>query len=113
MSGRDQKLALVLVAAITVMGFVGYGLLDYDAAGGLNCQAPLRGADPLERATEGFLVNREAQACDDASGSRLTVGGIVALLYLIIGTGAVLLPESGIERVVFGREDPEEVFPGD
>lgn len=113
MTGREQSLALLLVVAVAVIGVIGYGLLDYEAAGGLDCEAPLRGAEPQERATEGFLVNREAKACDDKSKSRLTVAGIVGVLYLTVGIGAVVLPESGIERVVFGREDPEDVFPGD
>ena len=113
MRGRDQTIAIALVVAVAVLGVLGYGLLRFEAAGGLNCDAPLRGADPREKATEGFLVNREDQACSDASGSRLTVAGIVGVLYLTIGIGAVTMPESGIEKVVFGGEDPEDVFPGD
>lgn len=113
MRARERTVSLVLVVAIAIIGVIGYGLLDYEAAGGLDCGPPLRGSKPQEKATEGFLVNRENQACDAKSKSRLTVAGIVALLYLTVGIGAVVLPESGIERVVFGGEDPEEVFPGD
>lgn len=113
MTTRDQTLTMVLVVVVALLAVIGYGLLDYEAAGGLDCRAPLRGAEPKERATEGFLVNREHQACDSKSKSRLTVAAIAGLLYLGAGIGAVLLPESGIERVVFGREDPEDVFPGD
>ena len=112
MNGRDQGISVLLVIAITVIGVMAYGLLRFDAAGGLDCDAPLRGADPREKATEGFLVNREEKACDSAGKSRLTVAGIVGLLFLVMGIGAVVMPESGIEKVVFGGEDPEDVFPG-
>lgn len=113
MSAGEKTKALILVVAITFLGVIGYGLLRFDAAGGLDCDAPLRGADPREQFTEGFLVGREDKACSDKSTSRLTVGGIVGLLYLTVGIGAVLMPESGIERVIFGGEDPQDVFPGD
>ena len=113
MKGDSVALRVGLVVAVAFIGMFGYALLPFDAAGGLDCEAPLRGADPKEKATEGFLVNREEQACSDKSGSRLAVAGIVGLLYLIIGIGAVLASESGIERVLIGGEDPEEVFPGD
>jgi hypothetical protein len=106
-------LRVLLVVAVAVIGSLSYGLLPFEAAGGLDCEAALRGADPKETATEGFLVNREEQACNDKSGSRLTVMAIVGLLYLVVGIGAATLPESGIERVVFGGEDPEDVYTGD
>lgn len=108
---RSQVVRLALVVAITFIGMLGVGLLPMHAAGGLRCEAPLRGADPKERATEGYLVNQESQACDAKSRSRLTVVGIAGVLYLVVGLGSVLLPESGLERVVFGGEDPEEVYP--
>ena len=113
MKGDTMGLRILLVVAVAIIGTLSYGLLPFEAAGGLDCDASLRGADPKETATEGFLVNREEQACSDRSGSRITVMGIVALLYMMVGVGAVVLPESGIERVVFGGVDPEEVFPGD
>lgn len=103
-------LRCLLVVAIGVIGCLGLLLLPLEAAGGLECESPLRGADPEERATEGFLVNREAQACSDESGSRVTVTLIVGLLWVTVGIGAATLPESFVEKVVFGRQDPEEVF---
>lgn len=111
MKADSVAMRVLLVVAVAVIGALAYALLPYEAAGGLDCEAPLRGAEPKERATEGFLVNREDKACSDKSGSRLAVTGIVGILYLIIGVGAVVAPESGIERVVFGGEDPHEVFP--
>lgn len=112
MKSDSTTLRVVLVVAVALVGMLSYGLMPFEAAGGLDCEAALRGADPKERATEGFLVNREDQACSTKKNSRLTVMGIVGVLYLIVGLGAVLMPESGIERVVFGREDPEEVYTG-
>ncbi|MGH9179157.1 MAG: hypothetical protein ACRD0N_11485 [Acidimicrobiales bacterium] len=106
----DQAKAALLVVVIAIMGVLGYGLLRFEAAGGLKCDAPLRGADPREEVTEGFLVNREEQACSDESGSRLTVAGIVGILYLIIGMGAIFMGESPVEKMLRGG-DPEDVFP--
>ena len=110
MTMGDQAKAAVLVVVITIMGVLGYGLLRFEAAGGLKCDAPFRGADPRERLTEGFLVNREDKACSDESGSRLTVAGIVGTLYLVIGIGAIFMGESPIEKMLRGG-DPEDVFP--
>lgn len=103
-------MASALVVAIAVIGVIGFALLPVRAAGGLRCEAPLRGADPTEVATEGYLVGREERACSDKSGSRLTVIGIVGVLYLVFGISAVVLPESNIERIAFGGEDPEDVY---
>lgn len=110
MKQDSVALRCLLAIAIAVIGCFGLLLLPLEAAGGLKCEAPLKGADPKERATEGFLVNREAQACSDKSGSRVTVTVIVGLLWLTVGVGAATLPESFVEKVVFGRQDPEEVF---
>ena len=108
---RDSTaLRCLLVVGIGVIGCLGFLLLPFEAAGGLDCESVLKGADPKERATEGFLVNREEQACSDKSGSRVTITGIVGLLWLTVGIGAATLPESFVEKVVFGGEDPEEVF---
>lgn len=112
MKADSVGLRVGLVVAVALIGVLGYGLLPFEAAGGLDCESVLRGADPKETATEGFLVNREEEACSTKSGSRVTVMAIMGLLYLAVGIGAAVMPESGIERVVFGREDPEEVFPG-
>lgn len=110
MTGTAKSIGLVI--AITLIGVLGYGLLPFKAAGGLKCEAPLRGGDPKERATQGFLVGREDAACSSKQGSRLVIAGIVGILYLGIGTAAVVLPPSNFERVIFGGEDPEEVYPG-
>lgn len=110
MKQDSVALRCLLVVAIGVIGCLGFLLLPLEAAGGLDCESPLKGADPKERATEGFLVNREEKACSDKSGSRVTVAGIVGVLWVTVGIGAALLPESFVEKVVFRGEDPEEVF---
>ena len=110
MNAKDQTKAVALAIAIGLIGMLGVGLLPLKAAGALKCDAPLRGADPKERATEGYLVNREDKACSDKSKSRLTIIGIVGVLYITFGVSAVVLPESNIERIAFGGEDPEDVY---
>lgn len=110
MNETGKSVALVVV--IAVIAVLGFSLLPFKAAGGLRCDAPLRGGEPKERATQGYLVGREDMACGDKKGSRVAIAGIVGLLYLVVGTAAVVLPESNVERVVFGGEDPEEVYQG-
>jgi len=109
-TAKERAIAVMLVVAIGVIGTIGLGLLPVRAAGRLRCDAPLRGASPLEKATEGYLVNREEAACSDKSGSRLTIAGIVGVIYIAFGVSAVVLPLSNIERIAFGGEDPEDVY---
>lgn len=108
--GKDRTVAVALVVAIALIGTLAIGLLPVRAAGRLKCDAPLRGAAPKEKATEGYLVNREKKACSDKSGSRLTILALAGVLYISFGIAAVVLPESNIERVAFGGEDPEDVY---
>ena len=110
MTPKDRAKAVALAVAIGLIGALGFGLLPVRAAGRLRCDAPLRGAAPKEKATEGYLVNREEQACSDKSGSRLTIVFLGGVLYVAFGIAAVVLPESNIERVAFGGEDPEDVY---
>lgn len=110
MTVKDRTTAIALVVAIGVIGVIGFGLLPLRAAGRLRCDAPLRGAEPKEKATQGYLVNRESRACSDKSGSRMTIILLAGVLYVSFGVAAVVLPESNIERVAFGGEDPEDVY---
>lgn len=103
-------MAMALVVAIGLIVTIAFGLLPVRAAGRLRCDAPLRGAAPKEKATEGYLVNREEKACSDKSGSRLTIVAIAGVLYISFGIAAVVLPESNFERIAFGGEDPEDVY---
>ena len=100
---RPVLLGLVVVSV--VVAALAYGLLPFRAAGALPCSAVLRGADPEERATTGFLVGVENRACDSKAGSRIVLGAIAAVVLLVVGVGAVLMPESGMERVLVGREE--------
>ena len=109
-SAKDRAIAVVLAVAIGVIGMIGFGLLPVRAAGRLRCDAPLRGAHPKEKATEGYLVGREEQACKNKSGSRMTTILIAGVLFISFGVSAVVLPESNFERVAFGGEDPEDVY---
>ena len=110
MTPKDRSIAVALAVAIGVFGMLGFALLPLEAAGGLKCESPLKGSDPKERFTEGYLVNREDKACSDKSGSRITIIGIVGVIYIAFGVSAVVLPESNIERIAFGGEDPEDVY---
>lgn len=110
MTVKDRATAVGLVVAIGIIAMLAFGLLPVRAAGRLKCDAPLRGADPKEMATEGYLVNREEKACSDKSKSRITIIGIVGVLYMSLGIAAIVLPESNFERIAFGGEDPEDVY---
>ncbi|MGH9165165.1 MAG: hypothetical protein ACRDZW_06605 [Acidimicrobiales bacterium] len=109
-NGRNQAVGGLLAVLIAVLLVLGFALLPFEAAGGLNCEAPLRGGDPEEKATEGYLVGREDVACSRRSGSRVTTAAVTGTLFLIIGLGSVFLPESRIERALFGDDDIEELY---
>ena len=96
-------LALVLVALLSAS--LAYGLLPFRAAGAIRCSAVLRGSQPEQRATTGYLAGQERRSCRNKGNSRLFVGVVTALVLLVVGLGAVLLPESQMERVLFGQED--------
>ncbi len=105
MNGGSQRaglLALVLVAVCSAS--LAYGLLPFRAAGGIGCAALLRGSEPEQRAVTGFLVGQEQRSCRNKGDSRLFIGAITAVVLLAVGVGAVLLPESQMERVLFGEE---------
>lgn len=110
MNPKDTGLALVLAIAVGVIGTLGFALLPVEAAGKISCEAPLRGAEPKERATQGFLVGRENTACNDKAGSRLAIVFIAGTLLTGLVVAAVALPQSNFERVAFNDEDPEEVY---
>ncbi|MGI8686470.1 MAG: hypothetical protein ACR2MO_15515 [Acidimicrobiales bacterium] len=110
MTPKERSIAVALAVAIGLIGMLSFAMLPVKAAGGLRCEAPLKGAEPKERATEGYLVNREDKACSAKSRSRLTIVAIVGVIYIAFGISAVVLPESNIERIAFGGEDPEDVY---
>lgn len=109
-SVADQAKAVVLVIIVGIMSAIGFGLLPMRAAGGLKCEGALRGSEPKERFTEGYLVNREDEACDAKGKSRLTIVLLGSVLYVFLGIGAAVLPASNFERIAFGGEDPEDVY---
>jgi predicted lysophospholipase L1 biosynthesis ABC-type transport system permease subunit len=96
-------LALVLAAVLVTV--LAYGLLPFRAAGAIRCSALLRGSDPRERATTGYLVGQEGRACHNKGSSRLFIGAVAAVVLLVVGVGAVLMPESEMERVMIGGEE--------
>lgn len=112
MTARETTIGAVLVVLLSVMMAVGFMLLPFEAAGGIDCEAPLEGGEPKERAERGFLIGREAEACDRRSGSRVTSGAVGGTLYLALGLAAVFAPQSRIERALFNDEDVEELYEG-
>lgn len=110
MSPKDTGLALLLAIACGVIGTLGFALLPVEAAGGISCKSPLRGSEPTETATQGFLVGREEKACSDKGGSRATIVFIGGALLTGLMVAAVALPQSNFERVAFNDEDPEDVY---
>ncbi len=81
------------------------GLLPVNAAGTLHCDAPLRGATARPTRHTSILVVQNPQGfCNDAANSRWATVGVVALVFLVLGAGAVLLPADRFENVLLGRE---------
>ena len=97
--------AAALVAAATVLAALGWMVLPFKAAGGLECKAALFGSAPKERGTTGYLVGQEKDVCRNRGNSRIVVSTIAGLVFLAVGVAAVLLPESQMERVLFGGGD--------
>jgi len=112
MTARQQGIGVVLVIVISLMAALGFMMLPFTAAGGLECEAPLKGGEPKERATEGFLIGREDAACSRRSGSRVATGAISGGLFLLMGMASVLAPQSRIERALFNDEDVTELYEG-
>lgn len=110
MTVRQTAIGAALVVAIAVILAVGFMTLPFQAAGGIDCEAPLKGAEPKERAVGGFLMGREDEACERRSGSRVATGAISGTLYLLLGMAAVLAPQSRIERALFNDEDVAELY---
>ncbi len=96
-------MALVLAAALLVG--LSYGLLPFRAAGAIDCSAVLRGSDPEQQAETGFIAGQEERACRNKGSSRLFIGAIATLVLAVVGLGAVVLPESQMEQVLFGEEE--------
>lgn len=103
MNAPGRLLPLVILSA--VLAVLAFGLLPFRAAGALECGPALRGAEPKRDVTVGLLVGREASVCQDRGNSRLIIAGVTGFVLLVVGVGAVLLPESQMERALFGTED--------
>lgn len=110
MTEKNRTTGLVLAVAIALLFTLGWGLKPFEAAGGLSCKGPLQGSSPKEKVTTGFVFGREESVCDRSGGSRLIVALLGGVVFAAVGVSAVLLPESRIERVVFGGEDPEDLY---
>lgn len=94
--------AAALVATAAVLAALAWMLLPFEGAGGLDCKAALFGSEPKERATTGYLVGQEEGVCQNRGNSRIVMSSIAGVVFLAVGVAAVLLPESQMERVLFG-----------
>ena len=111
MTAKDQAVAVALAVAVAVMVAVGYALLPFTAAGGLECEAPLRGSDPKpDQRTAGFVLGREKGSCGRAGNGRLLSAGVAGMVFLGLGVGAAVLPESRMEKVLFDDEDVIDLY---
>ncbi len=97
--------AAALVAAAAILATLGWMVLPFKAAGGLDCKAALFGSTPKERGTTGYLVGQEEEVCSNRGNSRIVVSSIAGLVFLAVGVAAILLPESQMERVLYGGGD--------
>lgn len=110
MTEKNRTTALVLAVAIALLFMVGWGLKPFKGAGGLECKGPLQGSAPKEKAKGGFVFGREEAVCDRSGGGRLIIAVMGGVIIGAVVVSAVLLPESRIERVIFGGEDPEDLY---
>ncbi len=110
MTDKNRTTGLILAVAIALLFTLGWGIKPFKAAGGLECKGPLKGSAPMEKATRGFVFGREESVCDRSGGGRLIIALLGGLAIGAVSISAVLLPESRIERVVFGGEDPEDLY---
>lgn len=110
MTEKNRRTALVLAVAIALIFTIGWGIKPFTAAGGIDCRGPFKGSTPLEKARGGFVFGREDSVCDRSGGSRLIIAILGGVIIGAVGIAGVLLPESRIERVLFGGEDPEDLY---
>lgn len=110
MTDKNRKVGVILAVAIALLFTLGWGLKPFEGAGGLRCKGPLKGSAPMEKATKGFVFGREESVCDRSGGGRLIIAILGGIVIGVVTTSAVLLPESRIERVIFGGEDPEDLY---
>lgn len=106
MSRRPSTGTLLgLVFLVVALGVLGYALMPFESAGGIECRAALLGSESKSKAERGYVVGREDEACGREGSGRLVTAGIAAVLGLTVGVGAVLVPEGQLERTLFGDED--------
>lgn len=91
MRADTERKIIVLVALAVLAGVLVYTLLPFKVADAVSCGPALTGAEPrTDEVVVGLL--RPPKACEDAGRTRLVNAGIVALLAVVGGGGAVLYP---------------------
>ncbi len=103
---RRIGVLLTLIVALDLILVVAFGLLPLSAAGGLRCDAPLRGATgrPTPNMPPVILENVKVM-CDDAANSRWATVSVVALVVFVLAGAAVLTPADRFENVLLHREE--------
>ncbi len=92
MSEEATKVVVPIVAAVVALAALGYALMPFTAAGGVKCRGGFSGARPTAEAETGFVRGREERVCEAGGRSRSATAGIVALVALIGGASAVVIP---------------------
>ena len=103
--GPSKQLMAGLAVLIVLLGVFGYALSPFRAAGNLKCGGALLGSKPKERVVTGLLVGREKTVCRARGNSRLIVAGVAAVISLILGLSAVLLPMGPLEEFFLRRDE--------
>jgi hypothetical protein len=86
---RQQKLVPVGVLIIVALA-VGWGLVPFNFANVVNCEAPLFGAHPKNEAPPTSFINPEKD-CLAKGKSRLSVSAVSAFLAVLVGTAMLAL----------------------
>ena len=103
-TGPNKQVLAILAVVIALLGVLAYAASPFKAAGGLECNGALLGSKPEKRATTGLLVGREKSLCRAKGNSRLIVAGTAAVISLVLGLSAVLLPMGPLEAFFLRRE---------
>lgn len=89
-SPRPRRRLLPLLALLVALASIGFSLLPFSGAGGVDCDPPLLVANPDIRATAGYPD--PDPDCESLGNTRLMGSAAVAFLAVVIGTFGVAVP---------------------
>ncbi len=105
----QQKIVPVFVLVV-LAGAIGYGLLPFRFADSIRCEAPLLGAQAIDKEADvrGFIKPEED--CAAAGKSRLIRSAIAALLASLAGTAMLGLKPISMECLSGSHDDCREYW---